>query len=132
MPSTLLVSFATLLLSCIVVLLDAAPASAYSLKTRDTSIQVSAGESCPRLTQLESKHGLVWNNSATESLPDSVEVDGLRVRLHWQLSREQCIVTDRHLSFVYNSASPKLKLTWDWLARADFGPLEHSITITNE
>jgi len=35
------------------------------------------------------------------------------------------------MAFVYDSATPALRLTWEWIARAHFGPIEHRITIEN-
>jgi hypothetical protein len=36
-----------------------------------------------------------------------------------------------HISFVYESSSPHLRLTWSWAARNSHGPVEHSILIEN-
>jgi alpha-galactosidase len=33
--------------------------------------------------------------------------------------------------FVYESAEPHLRLSWVWEARADFGPVEHRLTVEN-
>ena len=33
--------------------------------------------------------------------------------------------------YVYESAKPHLRLEWEWQARASFGPIEHTVTVTN-
>lgn len=35
------------------------------------------------------------------------------------------------MAYVYESQSPHLRLTWEWRAPADFGPVEHAIRIEN-
>ena len=37
----------------------------------------------------------------------------------------------KHVSFVYETQSPHLRLTWEWSAPAATGPLEHRIRIEN-
>ncbi len=112
-------------------LASAVPVLAYALKTEDCAIQVRTDLGHPRLTKLISRHGCVWNNDQSERLPDSVQVDGCTIPLTWKLANDQSIVNDRRLSLVYTTLDPPLKLTWEWLARANFGPIEHSIVITN-
>ena len=38
---------------------------------------------------------------------------------------------EREVVFVYESDGPHLRLSWEWQARADFGPVEHRITVEN-
>ena len=72
-----------------------------------------------------------WSNSADEPLPPSVEVNGVTVPLRWQLKSELGHADPHHVVFVYESDQPHLRLRWEWEARADFGPVEHRITIQN-
>lgn len=102
-----------------------------SLSTKQTAVNVQAGDETPRLINLRSGNAAAWNNAASESLIDSVQIDGRTVPIHWKLDRTDSHVGPKSLEFVYRSASPNLKLHWEWLARADFGPVEHSIRIEN-
>ena len=72
----------------------------------------------------------MWNNDTEELLPVTVEVDGKPVPLTWQLRPSSRLTAD-HVSFIYESSSPRLRLTWNWEARASFGAVEHSIHIEN-
>jgi hypothetical protein len=72
-----------------------------------------------------------WKNSADDPLPASVEVSGATVPLKWQLKPELGNADLRRVVFVYESEQPHLRLSWQWEARADFGPVEHRITIEN-
>lgn len=94
--------------------------------------------SAPRLQWIEGTKaggtkGAGWINDAVETLPASVEVDGLDVPLTWHLRPEFGISggRNRRVVFVYENAEPHLLLRWEWEARADFGPVEHRITIDN-
>jgi alpha-galactosidase len=101
------------------------------LRTKQTIVELHAGDESPQLTRLQSERLPAWRNTASESLIDSVEIDGRRIPLHWTLDREHSRVTPKSVAFVYRSSSPRLRLSWEWVARADFGPIEHSIRIEN-
>jgi alpha-galactosidase len=101
------------------------------LRTKQTTVELSAGEEKPRLESLRSGGMPAWNNAASESLIDSVEIDGRKVPLHWKFDREHSRVTPKTVTFLYQSSSPRLRLSWIWEARAEFGPVEHSIRIEN-
>jgi alpha-galactosidase len=101
------------------------------IRTRQTIVSLHAGDESPQLTRLQSEGLPVWRNTASESLIDSVEIDGRKTPLHWELDREHSRVSSKSVVFVYRSSSPRLRLSWEWVARADFGPIEHSIRIEN-
>lgn len=73
----------------------------------------------------------LWTNETTELLPASVQVNGADVPLTWQLHPQLGHADPRKVVFVYESMEPHLRLCWEWEARADFGPVEHRITIEN-
>ncbi len=90
----------------------------------------------PRLEWIEGPkssvtHRDLWSNDAEEPLPASVEISGATVPLTWKLNPALGQTGLRHVVFVYESAEPHLRLRWEWEARADFGPVEHRITIEN-
>jgi hypothetical protein len=70
-------------------------------------------------------------NRASEQLPASVEINGASVPLKWQHKADLDTADSHHVTFVYESTQPHLRLRWEWLARADFGPIEHRIVIEN-
>jgi hypothetical protein len=85
----------------------------------------------PRLAWIEGSKKNAWFNRGTEPLPASVEVNGADVPVTWQLKPELGHHDPRKAVFVYESASPHLRLSWIWEARADFGPIEHRIAVEN-
>jgi hypothetical protein len=72
-----------------------------------------------------------WMNREMQTLPQDVVVGGTRQPLTWHLDRAASRVEGRDIQLVYRSEAPRLKLVWRWLARADHGPLEHSIAVEN-
>jgi hypothetical protein len=99
--------------------------------TRDVTLALRAGEHAPALAWVSGIPGFHFTNAADEPLPASVEVNGDQVALTWELKPELAHADKRHVVFVYESAEPHLRLSWEWQARADFGPIEHSITVEN-
>src|SRR4051794_34702243 len=97
-----------------------------SLRTEQTSVEVQALPGSPQLVRLGS-----WTNEAPEKLIDSLEIDGRSVKLDWKFNRQLSRIEAREVDFVYESASPKLRLTWEWKARASTGPVEHTVHIEN-
>ena len=55
-------------------------------------MNVQAGDETPRLINLRSGNAAAWNNAASESLIDSVQIHGRTVPIHWKLDR-----TDSHV-----------------------------------
>jgi alpha-galactosidase len=102
-----------------------------SLQTEQTVVTLQAGEESPRLVSLKTPGASVWTNTLSETLINSAEQDGRTVPLHWKLSVRDSEITRRSASFVYQSESPRLQLTWIWEARSTSGPIEHSIKIEN-
>jgi alpha-galactosidase len=100
------------------------------LRTADTTIQLEAGSSSPRLVPLAGASPILINTSA-QKLIDTVQINSQVVKVHWQLNQSASRSDSRRVAFVYDSQSPRLRLTWEWQARAAFGPLEHQIRIEN-
>jgi Melibiase len=101
------------------------------LETADTVLQLQAGPAAPQVVAISSPRQIPWVNTSVEPLIDSALIDDRPVALHWQLDPTASSVGPRHVRFVYNSESPRLRLSWKWQARAAFGPLEHEIQIEN-
>jgi hypothetical protein len=102
-----------------------------SLRTADTRLRFENTSSGPRLIELEGKDGARWLNRAVESPPASVECDGKQIAVEWKFNPNASSGDTRRIAYIYESASPKLRVTWEWVARADFGPIEHRIRIEN-
>ena len=84
----------------------------------------------PTLRLLDRPHEFHFSNFATETLPASVKVKSSDVPLHWRLISRSTDNT-KHVVFVYESDTPRLRLSWEWQARADFGPIEHRVIVEN-
>ena len=100
------------------------------LRTSDTSLQFEAGDTAPRLVGIQSAEGR-WSSQSPERLIESVYIDGRAVPLHWQFKPGAGAVDPRQVTFIYENETPRLRLTWEWQARAAFGPIEHQIRIEN-
>ena len=50
------------------------------LRTKQTTVELHAGDASPQLTRLQNDGLPAWRNTASESLIDSVEIDGRRFR----------------------------------------------------
>jgi len=101
------------------------------LQTSDTALVLEAAADGPRVKEIRAAGQVAWSNRSPESLFDHAEVDGQLVPLHWVLNSNATRRTGDHAKFVYDSSAPHLRLTWEWAARAIFGPLEHHISIEN-
>jgi len=114
--------------------LSAGPAGAQStasLHNADVIMRFAADAVAPHLLTLEPTRQAAWRNRAPESLIEFAERGGERVSLRWRLDRQAGVTEARHVAFVYTCASPRLRLTWEWTARAAFGPVEHQVRIEN-
>src|SRR5215471_17054938 len=98
--------------------------------TADVVLTLEAGTAAPRLSELAVPGEAAWINRAAEKLPDTADIDGGPVPLSWRLVASAGR-NAREIIFVYESASPHLRLLWKWQARAEFGPIEHQIRIEN-
>jgi alpha-galactosidase len=102
-----------------------------TLNTQQTTILVEAGMHSPRLVMLKDGTTNTWANKAKETLIGSVWMNGKLVPLHWNLNRAACQSSAEQIIFVYDSAAPRMRLTWEWQARASTGPIEHRVHIQN-
>jgi alpha-galactosidase len=101
------------------------------VSTSDIRIGLSATDSAPHLLFIDRKAVLSLRNQGVESLPSSVEANGATISVAWRHKPAEDTSDPRHVVFVYESENPHLRLRWEWLARADFGPVEHRIVIEN-
>src|ERR1019366_3096251 len=97
----------------------------------ETAIAVEAGEHSPRLTTLTARGATAWKNRADETLPEQVEVHGGAQPVVWRLDRSASHFESRQIQLVYVTDPPRLKVVWQWRARASHGPIEHTILIQN-
>ena len=110
----------------------AAPAEFYAnLANADMAIRLSAGPTAPRLTELASGNGAAWSNSAAEPAPEGVVVAEKTQGLVWHFDRAASRIGPRAVTFVYRADAPRLRMVWEWRARGDHGPLEHTVRIEN-
>jgi alpha-galactosidase len=119
---------------CVLLLWNVSPSRAQRearLETRDVAILFEAKEAAPHLKQLSVRGQLGWSNRLAETLPDHVEVEGKSLSLSWKLVPTATQIDAKRVAFVYETARPHLRLTWEWLARAAYGPLEHEIRVEN-
>ncbi len=58
-------------------------------------------------------------------------MDGKQIPLHWNFNRAASSSGNSKLVYVFDSASPKLRLEWEWSVRAGYGPIEHEVRIQN-
>jgi hypothetical protein len=95
------------------------------------TVALSGEGNAPRLLWARGVPSFQFKNVGVEALPASVEVNGTSVSLRWKLKPELGRAEKRDVVFVYESDAPHLRLRWEWQARADFGPVEHRITVEN-
>jgi hypothetical protein len=102
------------------------------VSTSNIRLTLSASGVAPSLAVLSGTAHLNLTNRTEESLPGSVEIDGVTVAVNWRHKTELDLhESPHHAAFVYESVEPHLRLCWEWEARADFGPIEHRIIIEN-
>lgn len=101
------------------------------LQSSDSRIELLATPAAPRLLSLTGSSGPAWRNGAPEPLPASIEIDGAPVKLIWKLNPQAGHADAHSVVYVYDSAQPHLRLSWEWDAPAAFGPLQHRVTIQN-
>src|ERR1700748_1449888 len=108
-----------------------AGAQTTSLGTAQTILRLEAGTTAPQLLSLQTPGKTVWSNTVAEQLIATAVVDGHNVSLEWKLIARAEQKDAKCVSFVYETESPHLRLTWEWSAPAATGPLEHRIRIEN-
>jgi hypothetical protein len=109
----------------------AAAQTAAFLRTAQTTVQLKADATAPQVVSLQATGQEPWLNQAAEDLITNAEVDGHSVPLRWKLVLGAGRKDAKRVSFVYETQSPHLQLTWEWNAPAAIGPLEHRIRIEN-
>lgn len=100
------------------------------LKTAETRLRLEAGAHGPRLSSLLNGTE-AWSNRGSADLISEVEVVGDRRSVEWNLNVAESHADDHIVSYVYDSPSPRLRLTWEWEVRAQHGPIEHQVRIEN-
>jgi hypothetical protein len=98
---------------------------------RDTQLTLLAGQTAPQVLGLASPQGGMWEGAGAQTLIDQATVDGSAMPLHWRFNRGASRIDATSLTLVYQTRNPDLRLYWDWRARSQHGPLEHSIRIEN-
>ena len=101
------------------------------IATAETAIVVAAGEHAPRLLTLRLRGAAAWKNARDETLPEQVEIQGAAQPLQWRLDRAASRFESKDIQIVYVADSPRLQAVWRWRARADSGPIEHTLSIQN-
>ena len=101
------------------------------LQTADTDLVVQAGATSPTVTTLVVPGQAAWVNRSSETLIAFVEISGKQTPCTWSFNRDSSRIDNRQVEFVYDSVSPRLRLTWEWRARQEYGPIEHQIRIEN-
>ena len=112
-------------------LILAASQTTANLQTADTELVLEASTTAPRLISLHSPGQTTWQNRASETLIARVEIEGKSTPLTWTFNPEASQTTAQRVAFVYDSTSPRLRLTWEWRAPQTYGPIEHEISIEN-
>jgi len=101
------------------------------LQTSDTELVLEAGSAAPRLVNLKVPGQPPWENRGSEGLIAFVDISDKPTPLHWSFNREASQSGNDRVTFVYDCASPHLRLTWEWRSRQSYGPVEHQIRIEN-
>lgn len=127
-----MISLARMLIRSLVVVLLASWACGQvraRLETADTELVFEAGVSSPKLISLEVPGQPKWTSRSSEGLIPFAEISGRQMPLTWQLDRNSSEIGTKRVAFVYESANPHLRLTWEWRVPEDYGPAEHQIHI---
>ncbi len=101
------------------------------LRTSDTDLVFQAGANAPRLLSLALPEGGKWENQNSEALIPFAEISGKQTPVSWSFNPSASKISDSVVAYVYDSASPHLRLTWEWKIREAYGPIEHQIRIEN-
>ena len=101
-----------------------------TLETAETQLRFEAGPNAPRLSSLQNGT-LAWKNRAAETLIPAAEIAGRSVPVEWKFNPAASHTDKSLVRFVYDAASPHLRLTWEWQVRSGHGPIEHQIRIEN-
>jgi hypothetical protein len=99
------------------------------VQTRDTVVRLEGLSSGPRVTELQRTGEPAWRNRGSETLIERCFRGTEEIPLRWKLQSSH--EDGGRVAYVYESQSPHLRLTWEWRAQVDFGPVEHAIRIEN-
>jgi hypothetical protein len=102
-----------------------------ALRTSDTQVSLEASSDAPSLINFAFPGQSQWQNQESEALIAFVEIAGSQIPCKWSFNSEASQIGEKQVVFVYDSASPHLRLSWEWRAPQDYGPLEHQIRIEN-
>ncbi|MGO9274933.1 MAG: glycoside hydrolase family 36 protein [Terriglobia bacterium] len=117
---------------CLLVLSSAAAEDGtLRLATTDTVLAISAGPERPSVVSLGSPAGAPWTSQRPQRLIEKVQIDGEWQPVRWKLESVNLSPTHNRVTAIYASSQPRLRLHWEWRARALTGPIEHSIRIEN-
>ena len=122
------------LLACVTagtISLQAAAVQTFRFGNRETQITVEAGATAPQVLSLAGSLGGVWDDVVAQTLIDRATTNDMVMPLHWQFNRTASQTNATSLTLVYETHQPDLRLYWQWHARSQHGPLEHSIQIEN-
>ena len=103
----------------------------FYLATADSAITIEGGTESPRLAQVGKGNFSVWQGQVPEALIDHVESNGQQRAIHWKLNLPASQIEPALVRLVYDSQAPRLRLLWEWHARATHGPIEHVVRIQN-
>ena len=101
------------------------------LRTDDSQATFEASPDAPRVVEFTFPGLPSWQNRNSEALIPFVEITDKQVPCKWTFNPQASHVSDQQVLFVYDSASPHLRLSWEWRTRQSYGPLEHQIRIEN-
>ena len=101
------------------------------LQTSETDVSFEERSASPLIISLAVPGQKQWTNRSSEVLIPFVEIAGKQVPCSWTYNREASQIDERRVAFIYDSASPHLRLTWEWRAPQTYGPIEHQIRIQN-
>ena len=121
----------TALVFLLAVCLSASCQTTASLRTKQTTLTFAAGVESPRLISVQGEGDQRWLNRAPETPIAFVWVGGRSLPLQWKFIASRSTINRHRIAFVYESVSPKLRLTWEWDAPVTFGPIEHQVHIDN-
>ena len=116
---------------CLALLSPAVGQTTAQLRTADTELAFEASANSPRLVSLAFPGQPKWDDRASETLIASAVVDGNATPLRWTFNPDASEISPQRVAFVYDCASPHLRLTWEWRVRQTYGPVEHQIRIEN-
>ena len=106
-------------------------APAIHIANDDTAISIAANTSSPAVLNLTQSGCPVWIGQPSDTLVKSAEIGSSTTNISWKFNANLTQADPTHIRLVYESVEPRLRLFWEWRARAAHGPIEHSIQIQN-